>query len=67
LAFEPPVFAAVSTIGGAVAAGLAGPARPFAGAVRDFVLGVRVLDGRGRSLRFGGTVFRTSPASTPFG
>ena len=58
LAFEPPVFAAVSTIGGAVAAGLAGPARPFAGAVRDFVLGVRVLDGRGRSLRFGGTVFK---------
>jgi len=58
LAFEPPVFAATSTIGGAVAAGLAGPARPFAGAVRDFVLGVRVLDGRGRSMRFGGTVFK---------
>jgi len=58
LAFEPPVFGPASTIGGAVAAGLAGPRRPFAGAVRDFVLGIRVLDGRGRPLRFGGTVFK---------
>ena len=58
LAFEPPVFGAASTIGGVVAAGLAGPARPFGGAVRDFVLGVTILDGRGRTLRFGGTVFK---------
>ena len=58
LAFEPPVFGAGSTIGGVVAAGLAGPARPFVGAARDFVLGVTVLDGRGRTLRFGGTVFK---------
>lgn len=58
LAFEPPVFGAASTLGGMVAAGLAGPRRPFAGAVRDFVLGVTVLDGRGRTLRFGGTVFK---------
>jgi glycolate oxidase FAD binding subunit len=41
-----------------VAAGLAGPARPFSGAVRDFVLGLTVLDGQGRVLRFGGTVFK---------
>ncbi len=58
LAFEPPVFGAASTIGGVVAAGLAGPRRPFAGAVRDFVLGVTVLDGRGDALRLGGTVFK---------
>lgn len=58
LAFEPPSFGAGGTIGGAVAAGLSGPRRPFAGAVRDFVLGVTVLDGRGRRLRFGGTVFK---------
>jgi glycolate oxidase FAD binding subunit len=58
LAFEPPVFGPASTIGGVVAAGLAGPRRPFAGAVRDFVLGVSILDGRGRRLRFGGTVFK---------
>jgi glycolate oxidase FAD binding subunit len=41
-----------------VAAGLAGPRRPFAGAVRDFVLGVTILDGHGRRLRFGGSVFK---------
>jgi glycolate oxidase FAD binding subunit len=58
LAFEPPATGAASTIGGVVAAGLSGPRRPFAGAVRDFVLGVTILDGRGRRLRFGGTVFK---------
>jgi glycolate oxidase FAD binding subunit len=58
LGFEPPVFGPASTIGGVVAAGLAGPARPFAGSVRDHVLGARVLDGQGRVLRFGGTVFK---------
>jgi glycolate oxidase FAD binding subunit len=58
LAFEPPRFGPASTIGGAVAAGLAGPRRPFAGAVRDSVLGVTILDGRGQLLRFGGQVFK---------
>ncbi len=58
LAFEPPIFGPGSTLGGVVAAGLSGPRRPFAGAVRDCVLGVRILDGAGRSLRFGGTVFK---------
>ena len=58
LAFEPPVFGPASTLGGVIAAGLSGPCRPFTGAVRDFVLGVTVLDGRGRALRFGGTVFK---------
>ena len=58
LGFEPPSFGPASTIGGVIAAGLAGPARPFAGAVRDHLLGLRVLDGQGRALRFGGTVFK---------
>ncbi|HET6720027.1 MAG TPA: glycolate oxidase subunit GlcE [Rhodocyclaceae bacterium] len=58
LAFEPPRFAASATIGGAVAAGLSGPRRMAAGAVRDFVLGVRVLDGRGELLSFGGQVMK---------
>ena len=58
LAFEPPVLGHASTLGGVVASGLAGPRRPFAGAVRDFVLGVTVLDGRGEALRLGGTVFK---------
>jgi glycolate oxidase FAD binding subunit len=58
LAFEPPRFSSASTIGGVVAAGLSGPRRPFAGAVRDCVLGATVLDGRGQVLRFGGQVFK---------
>ncbi len=58
LAFEPPHFGAGATVGGAVAAGLSGPRRAAAGAVRDFVLGVRLLDGRGQDLTFGGQVMK---------
>ncbi len=58
LAFEPPHFAAGSTLGGCIAAGLSGPRRPYAGAVRDLVLGVRILDGTGTDLRFGGQVMK---------
>lgn len=58
LAFEPPSFGPAGTIGGMVATGLSGPRRPFAGSLRDFVLGARILDGRGRVLSFGGTVFK---------
>jgi glycolate dehydrogenase FAD-binding subunit len=58
LPFEPPHFGDGATIGGAVAAGLAGPRRQSAGALRDFVLGVRILDGRGRDLTFGGQVMK---------
>ena len=62
LAFEPPHFGHVpqrtATIGGCIAAGLSGPRRPYTGAVRDFVLGVRILDGNGAELRFGGRVMK---------
>jgi len=58
LAFEPPRFAPQATLGGCVAAGLSGPRRAAAGAVRDFVLGVRILDGTGRDLSFGGQVMK---------
>lgn len=58
LAFEPPRHGADSTLGGIVAAGLSGPRRPHAGAVRDFVLGVRIVDGTGEALRFGGQVIK---------
>ena len=58
LPFEPPHYAAGSTIGGTVAAGLSGPRRPYAGAVRDFVLGARIIDGTGDDLRFGGRVIK---------
>lgn len=58
LAFEPPRFSGGGTLGGAVAAGLSGPRRAYAGAVRDFVLGAQLIDGRGRLLRFGGRVLK---------
>lgn len=58
LAFEPPHFGPESTIGGVVAAGLSGPRRPAVGAVRDFVLGATLMDGRGEVLRFGGQVMK---------
>jgi glycolate oxidase FAD binding subunit len=58
LAFEPPHFGAGATIGGAVAAGLSGPRRPYAGAVRDFVLGASIVNGKGEALAFGGRVIK---------
>jgi glycolate oxidase FAD binding subunit len=57
LPFEPPHFGA-ATLGGCIAAGLAGPRRAVAGSVRDFVLGVKLVDGRGRVLEFGGRVMK---------
>jgi len=74
LAFEPPHFGELAaddasaapperrgrraTVGGCVAAGLSGPRRPYAGALRDFVLGVRIVDGHGQALAFGGRVMK---------
>ena len=58
LAFEPPHFGEDATVGGMVAAGLSGPARATAGAVRDFVLGARFINGLGEHLTFGGQVMK---------
>jgi glycolate oxidase FAD binding subunit len=58
LAFEPPHFGETATVGGCVAAGLSGPRRATAGAARDFVLGVKLLDGKGEILNFGGQVMK---------
>ncbi len=61
LAFEPPHFAQFgsgATFGGMIAAGLSGPRRQAAGALRDFVLGVKIMDGRGEVLSFGGQVMK---------
>ena len=58
LAFEPPHFGEQATFGGAIAAGLAGPGRISAGNFRDFVLGARILDGKGQDLSFGGKVMK---------
>lgn len=58
LPFEPPHFGDGATLGGCVAAGLSGPRRASSGAVRDFVLGTKIVDGRGRLLTFGGQVMK---------
>jgi glycolate oxidase FAD binding subunit len=62
LAFEPPHFGCAATVGGMVAAGLAGPRRlaqgVATGGVRDSVLGVRLIDGRGDVQSFGGRVVK---------
>ena len=58
LAFEPPHFAGNASLGGAIASGLAGPRRPWGGAPRDLMLGMTLLDGQGRILRFGGEVMK---------
>lgn len=57
LGCEPPHFGD-ATVGGMVAAGLSGPRRPWYGAVRDFVLGTRLITGQGKHLRFGGEVMK---------
>ena len=58
LPFEPPRFAPAGTVGGMVAAGLAGPARASVGPLRDFVLGVTLLNSVGETLTFGGQVMK---------
>jgi glycolate oxidase FAD binding subunit len=58
LPFEPPHFGAGATLGGAVACGLSGPRRAFAGSVRDAVLGCRIINGKGEFLAFGGQVMK---------
>lgn len=57
LPFEPPEFAG-STIGGILACGLSGPRRPFNGSARDYVLGMRVINGQAQDLAFGGEVMK---------
>ena len=71
LGFEPPRFdfddsgsgeiganQSLGTLGGAVASGLSGPRRPWAGAVRDFVLGVTMVNGLAQRLHFGGQLIK---------
>ncbi|MGH8677318.1 MAG: glycolate oxidase subunit GlcE, partial [Burkholderiales bacterium] len=58
LAFEPPHFGQDATFGGCIGCGFSGPRRAYAGAARDFVLGVRMLNDAGEALRFGGQVMK---------
>ena len=58
LAFEPPHFGPEATFGGCIASGFSGPRRAAMGSARDFVLGVRIVNGLGEDLRFGGQVMK---------
>lgn len=60
LPFDPVLLAAGATLGGTVAAGINGPGRIRFGGIRDFILGVRFVDGRGRLLRMGGKVVKNA-------
>ncbi len=58
LGFEPPYYNDNATLGGTIACGLSGPRRAYAGAARDFVLGCRIINGKGEILHFGGEVMK---------
>jgi len=58
LPFEPPHFGLNATLGGTIACGLSGPSRSFNGSARDYVLGVKIINGRGEILNFGGQVMK---------
>lgn len=58
LAFEPPSYSEKATIGGTLACNLSGPARPWAGSVRDAVLGIKLINGKSEHLNFGGQVLK---------
>lgn len=58
LSFEPPRLGPTSTLGGTLACNQSGPGRPWWGSVRDQVLGIRMINGQGEHLRFGGQVMK---------
>lgn len=58
LGFEPPFVDSGATLGGAIAAGLAGPRRAYSGAVRDFILGAKFINGKGEIITAGGKVMK---------
>ena len=60
LPFDPPLVDAGATLGGTVAAGLSGSGRYRYGGVRDFLIGVRFVDGQGREVRGGGKVVKNA-------
>jgi glycolate oxidase FAD binding subunit len=60
LPFDPPLAAAGATLAGTVAAGLSGPGAQRYGGVRDFIIGVELVDGRGRHVHGGGRVVKNA-------
>ena len=58
LPFEPPAFSSTATIGGTIACNLSGPRRAYTGAARDYLLGCKIINGKGEILSFGGEVMK---------
>ena len=58
LSFEPPHLGESATLGGTIACGLSGPRRPHTCSARDSTLGVKMINGRGEILHFGGQVMK---------
>jgi glycolate oxidase FAD binding subunit len=58
LPFEPPAFGERSTVGGTVACGFSGPRRPWSGSLRDYLLGVKLVNGSGAVVQYGGQVMK---------
>ncbi len=58
LACDPPKFDGKATVGGSLACNQSGPARPWHGSIRDHVLGIRLINGKGEHLQFGGQVMK---------
>lgn len=58
LASDPPKFGGDGSIGGSLACNLSGPGRPWSGSLRDSVLGVKIINGSGDVLNFGGQVMK---------
>ena len=60
LPFDPPLVKRGATLGGTIAAGLSGSGRQRYGGVRDFIIGVRFVDGQGQLVRGGGKVVKNA-------
>jgi len=60
LPFDPPFAERGATLGGTVATALSGSGRYRFGGVRDFLSGVRFVDGQGRHVRGGGKVVKNA-------
>ena len=60
LPFDPMLVQAGATLGGSVAAGLSGPGRFRYGGLRDFLLGVKFLNGEGEAIHAGGKVVKNA-------
>jgi len=58
LPFDPPAFGDSATVGGTVACGFSGPARPWRGSLRDYLLGVKMVNGAGEVVQYGGQVMK---------